>query len=147
MPDSVCVKVNNLPKKIKFRGKDRIITIGRLKKIFGQNKKINGYIRCIFTSISKKKEFKINLPITLTNEYYTQLYSLMLSEGSYKTEFRIHVPEEEFHQAWLGWCSKHSLLWIFWYYYSHQVAGGQIEEDVLGVGKSSPNWIIWLEPF
>ncbi len=44
-----------------------------------------------------KTKLDIKMPIFLDNMNFVNLYSLMVSEGSYRTEFRLHVPERIFH--------------------------------------------------
>ena len=46
----------------------------------------------------KKGILKLIFPIDLSNKEYIRLYSLMISKGSYNTEFSLNVPEKEFHQ-------------------------------------------------
>ena len=75
----------------------RVKLIKKLVIENGKNKKLNQNIMGI--RISMKKGFlKLKLPINLNHIEYVRLYSLMLSEGSFKKEFSINVPEKFFHQ-------------------------------------------------
>nr|MDO8100628.1 type IV toxin-antitoxin system AbiEi family antitoxin domain-containing protein [Candidatus Njordarchaeota archaeon] len=46
----------------------------------------------------KTHKLRITLPLDLNNLEYTRIYALMLSEGSFRNEFRLHAPEEVFHR-------------------------------------------------
>ncbi|MEK6972649.1 MAG: hypothetical protein AABW72_01235 [archaeon] len=94
LPKGTLLEVVPFPKKIK-RARDRI-KLGRLLTEFGKNKSIEKKIRSI--SIKKNNKVKISFPIKLDNSDYVRLYSLMVSEGSTRTEFSIHCPEKEFHR-------------------------------------------------
>ena len=96
LPDGICTRITNPPKKLRIRGET--FTVGKLKRTFDYDPRIEKHIRSIVNWRNKKHEIKVNFPISLLNENYVQIYSLMLSEGSYKTEFKLHVPEEEFHE-------------------------------------------------
>ena len=98
LPDKYCVLVENLPRKLRFRGTTQSISIGRLKRNFGKDCSIDHCIKALVTWRNKKHSFNITFPFSFINEEYVQLYSLMLSEGSHKGEFKLHVPEEEFHE-------------------------------------------------
>ena len=49
----------------------------------------------------KKGILPLKFPISLNQIEYIRLYSLMISEGSFKTEFSLNVPEKEFHQIFI----------------------------------------------
>jgi len=95
LPNGIRVKLTNPPKELTVRGET--FTIGKIKRVFGNSAEIEDKIISIVNWRNHKHEFSVKFPIHLTNEKYVLLYSLMLSEGSSHDEFRIHVPEEEFH--------------------------------------------------
>jgi len=94
IPDSIKLKLDIFPDEIKKFG--NFITIRRLKLV-KKDKKVAKNIIGIKRSMTGNKWFKIKLPIMLKNKVYSTLYALMISEGSYKTEFSLNVPEKEFH--------------------------------------------------
>jgi len=77
------------------------IKVSRLKRIFGNDPKVNRFVRAIYKhgqpGYNVYSYFPIALPFKLDNLFYVQLYSLMASEGSHSNEFRLHVPEIFFH--------------------------------------------------
>ena len=73
-----------------------IITVKRLILLYGKNKKLNNQIIGIKPG-NNKPIFDISFPLRFKSIEYIRLYALMLSEGSFKTEFSLNVPEEEFH--------------------------------------------------
>lgn len=93
----ICVGFDRTPEKIKLRG--RTISIKKLSDI-GKDPKVEEAIRfvALWRNRVKMCKLKIKLPIILANPDYVRVYSLMLSEGSFKSEFRLHVPEEIFHE-------------------------------------------------
>ncbi len=94
LPDYIKLKLDKFPTDIKRRG--NFITVKRLRQ--SKNRKsIAKNIISIKTQMTGTKSFKINFPIALNNKAYTMLYALMTSEGSYRTEFSLNVPEREFH--------------------------------------------------
>ncbi len=105
-PESVFVKINNINTKTKPLKK--IITVKKLKSIFGKNKEINKKITHLIYGMSQRFKFKIKLPISLLNPNFVKIYSLMLSEGNYKNTFKIQVPEEIFHDIF-----KNSIAQLF----------------------------------
>jgi hypothetical protein len=94
LPKGTNVLLKNFPKEIQKMG--RLITIKRLLSYFGKDKSLNGKIIGIKPS-QNKEIFSIRFPINLRTKEYVQLYALMISEGSFRTEFSLNVPEEEFH--------------------------------------------------
>jgi len=94
---SVCLGLNRIPRGLKLRAKT--ISVKKLST-FGKNSDIEKLINFIALWRGRGKTFKlkIKLPLNLVNLDYVQLYSLMLSEGSFRNEFRLHVPEEIFHK-------------------------------------------------
>ena len=88
------ILLKNYPSQIKCLGK--LITIKRLISYFGKDNKINELIIGIKPA-QNKDIFSIRLPMNLNNLDYIKLYALMISEGSFKTEFSLNVPENEFH--------------------------------------------------
>ncbi len=93
----------NLPNHLQIGIRDpnrrsRKITIRKLKLEYGFNPKINRRIRYVYNWKGRRYKFPIELPLSLTNENYVKIYALMSSEGSYKTEFRLQVPEKIFHE-------------------------------------------------
>jgi len=96
LPDTLCVEVENLNLERKN------ITIKRLKRMFGNNKIINNHIKSIFNwRYNYRYNIPIKFPLNLENKHYVRLYSLMVSEGSVNSEFRLHVPEEHLHQVFV----------------------------------------------
>ena len=85
-----------LPIYLLLKDSNKLITIKKLIKNYGKDKKLNGKIHGIKTSI-KGGILGINFPINLNQESYIKLYALMISEGSIRTEFSLNVPEKEFH--------------------------------------------------
>src|SRR3989344_8253460 len=104
LPRGLCahIELSKLPHELKthkrFRGNTQTLTINRLISNFGKDPEIDEVIRYFFNWRNKREKLFIPLPFKLNNEDYVQLYSLMLSEGSCKNTFALHVPEEEFHK-------------------------------------------------
>jgi len=98
LPKNICVELSSVPKKVKLRGKS--ITIKRLISMTEKNKNINKNIKSILF-LRNSRRLPIRLPLSLNNIDFVNLNSLMVSEGSYKSEFRIHVPEKFFHEIFL----------------------------------------------
>jgi hypothetical protein len=98
LPPTICVELLPLLSIIKLRG--RSITIKRLCALVGRNLNINGKISSILFYRNSRK-LPIKFPFSLDNIDFVELYSLMLSEGSKNTEFRLHVPEEFFHEIFV----------------------------------------------
>jgi hypothetical protein len=94
---STCVGLSRPPKKLQLTTKT--ISIRRLLS-FGHRREIEGLIRYIalWRYREKTRQLRITLPLDLNNLEYTRIYALMLSEGSFRYEFRLHVPEEVFHR-------------------------------------------------
>ena len=88
------LQVTPFPSEIKNYG--NFTTIKRLKQIKNKER-VSALIKGMKKEMTGKKYFKITFPIYLKNKEYAQLYALMISEGSYKTEFSLNVPEKEFH--------------------------------------------------
>ncbi len=99
LPKSVCVKFSQIPKCLKLRGES--ITIKKLLNQACKNPKINCKISSILFYRGLRK-LPIRLPLSLDNIHFAELYSLMASEGSKSTEFRIHVPEKFFHDMFVN---------------------------------------------
>lgn len=91
---NIKLKVNNLPNEIKRLG--NFITVKRLK-LYNNKEKITNKIIGIKRSMMGNEMFEIKFPINLIKKEYAQLYALMVSEGSYNTEFSLNVPEDFFH--------------------------------------------------
>lgn len=83
------------PKEIKKLG--NFTSVKRLKD-HPKKESISKEITGIKKDMMGNKKFSISFPIFLDNMYFAQLYALMTSEGSYKTEFSLNVPEIEFHE-------------------------------------------------
>jgi hypothetical protein len=96
LSDGTNVLLRRFPNKLTKLGKGNLITIKRLKSIFGNDKKLNKEIVGIKPA-QNKSIFKINFPIKLKTKDYVRLFALMRSEGSYRTEFSLNVPEKDFH--------------------------------------------------
>jgi hypothetical protein len=94
LPDLIQLKLTTFPKKLKKLGE--FISIRRLKQ-----SRIHDDITPLITNIrgiSGHKQFSIRFPVRLNNIHYVRLYALMVSEGYYKSEFTVHVPELFFHK-------------------------------------------------
>lgn len=94
LPDTTIVGFEKLPKGVLPRGKN--ISIKKLKHQVGNDTKIEHLID--FISSRNGAKMKIKFPIRLNNIYYARLYALMKSEGSFRTEFSVNVPELFFHK-------------------------------------------------
>lgn len=131
LPENVSVGFRSIPRRMKI--KRNVITIRKLIKKVGKNDDIEKEINFI-----GKRKIKIKLPVNLNNINYVRLYALMITEGSTKTQFNIHVPEREFHELF-----RKSLINIF---------GRQIEEFIIckeqkGIPRSkAPSIIRFLLP-
>jgi len=99
LPQSTCLELNSIPKNIKLRGKS--LTVKKLLSNFGKNHKINKKISAIFFYRGIRK-LPLKFPFSLDNINFVELYSLMASEGSNNTEFRLHVPEDFFHDMFIN---------------------------------------------
>lgn len=77
------------------------ISIRKLCTIYGKSKNIEKEIAYVYNWRRKEYRFRISLPLDLENKWYVMLYSLLLSEGTYKNDFRLHVPEEGFHNLFV----------------------------------------------
>ena len=95
LPAGTCLYLNYFPKEINKRG--RYVTVKKLLKVLGREKSIDRLIKKVRTSFREGREINVEFPINLNNLDYVKLYALMSSEGSFKTEFKIHVPETIFH--------------------------------------------------
>jgi len=73
------------------------MTIRKLIYQYGKTKRLNKRISMAMIS-SRKGFLKIEFPINLEQEDYIILYALMVSEGTFKTEFSLNVLEEFFHR-------------------------------------------------
>ncbi|MBI3413645.1 MAG: hypothetical protein HY051_06250 [Candidatus Aenigmarchaeota archaeon] len=101
LPNHVVVDISNF----KLRSPSLSVnkpTIKTIKKLVGKNSKIEKKIIKIVNSSMKRFDLNMNLPLKLNNRAYVSLYSLMISEGSHKNEFRLQVPEKELHQIFLS---------------------------------------------
>lgn len=94
LPDTVKLRLTKFPKDIKKLG--NFVTIRRLREI-KKKKSITKNISHIKKEMTGDKCFRVSFPIFLNNKDYAKLYALMISEGYYKPEFTLHVPEKEFH--------------------------------------------------
>lgn len=95
----LCIGFPESENRVKMRGKT--MTIRKLGNMVGHNYEIERSISHICSNKQLKRKLRISLPVSLQNENYVRLYSLMLSEGSTRTEFRLHVPENEFHNLFM----------------------------------------------
>lgn len=86
--------------KIKMLGDS--ITIKRLRSIIVDKPEIEKDISFVFLYKNLKRKLDINLPLSLDNINFVNLYALMVSEGSYRTEFRLHAPEKIFHNIFIN---------------------------------------------
>lgn len=94
LPLNVKLGLIKLPQDIKKLGNFtsiRRLTLSRYPDKITQN------IFSIKKEMTGDKKIAVNFPISLKNNEYAKLYALMVSEGSYKTEFGVNVPEKEFH--------------------------------------------------
>jgi hypothetical protein len=82
---------------LKDTNRNRIVSIKKLYSIFGKKISLNKMIKGTLIS-SKKGILKMNYPIKINQMAYFKIYALMLSEGTFKTEFSLNVPEKEFHE-------------------------------------------------
>ncbi len=94
LPKNMCIKLSPIPKEVRLRGTS--ITVKRLVSTIGKDKKINKNIKSILF-LRNSRKLTLKLPLSLNNINFVNLHSLMVSEGSYTSEFRIHVPEKIFH--------------------------------------------------
>lgn len=94
LPKNMCVELISIPNKVKLRGNS--ITIKKLISLVGKDKNINKNIKSILF-LRNSRRLLLNLPLSLNDLNFVNLNSLMISEGSHKSEFRIHVPERFFH--------------------------------------------------
>lgn len=92
LPTSCYLLINN-----KDEDKQKIKLIRKLVGTIGKDKNLNREITGIRISL-KKGILDLKFPINLNQIEYIRLYSLMISEGSFRTEFTLNVPEKEFHQ-------------------------------------------------
>ena len=74
-------------------------SIGEILKLYGKNLELNRTIKYVLSKNGRL--LPIRFPLNLKSIDYVRLYSLMLSEGSYKTEFSLNVPESEFHEIFI----------------------------------------------
>jgi hypothetical protein len=95
LPKSIFLELNPIPRGVKLRGKS--LTVRKLISIYGKNPLINKNILSILFYRGKRR-LAIKFPFSLNNINFVRLYSLMASEGSNNTEFRLHVPEYFFHK-------------------------------------------------
>ncbi|MBU3896936.1 MAG: hypothetical protein KJ697_03320 [Nanoarchaeota archaeon] len=85
----------DLPKEITINLKTKEkMKLKNLLNLYGKDKYIEKKIEAISHAGNK---MHISFPLKLRNIDYVKLYALMISEGYFKREFSIHVPEEEFH--------------------------------------------------
>lgn len=92
LPISCYVLINKKGEK-----KQKVRLIKKLIDEAGKDKNINENIKGIRISM-KKGILDLKFPVNLNQIEYIKLYSLMISEGSFNTEFSLNVPEKEFHQ-------------------------------------------------
>ena len=95
LADGTNILLRKFPDEITPLG--NLVTIKRLKAIFGNNHKLNSKVIGLKPA-QNESILKIKFPINLVTKDYVKLFALMLSEGSYNTEFSLNVPEEEFHE-------------------------------------------------
>tara|TARA_Y100000310_G_C20653496_1_gene800732 strand:+ start:334 stop:1491 length:1158 start_codon:yes stop_codon:yes gene_type:complete len=94
LPKNAKLRLLHHPNEIKKLG--NFTTVRRLK-LCKKKDEITKYIIGIKKYMTGNKDFKISFPINLKLKEYAQFYALMVSEGSYNTEFSLNVPEEFFH--------------------------------------------------
>ena len=66
-------------------------------RIYGKDLEINKLITFLLNWRNKQHKVNVSFPLSLIKDDYVKLYSLMLSEGSFRNEFKLQVPEKEFH--------------------------------------------------
>ena len=100
------LEVNNLPSHLflLLQNNERISVKNFLNSKAYDQRNVTG----IINSKGKKYILKMKFPFILRNLDYVRLYSLMLAEGSKRTEFRLNVPEKELHSIF-----KESLIKLF----------------------------------
>jgi hypothetical protein len=81
----------------KDENKQKVKLIRKLVDEMGKDRNLNRQINGLRVSM-KKGILNIKFPINLNQIDYIRLYSLMVSEGSFKSEFSLNVPEKIFHQ-------------------------------------------------
>ncbi len=99
LPDSSCLELDSIPKGIKLRGKS--LTVKKLISKYNQSPAINKLVSSILFYRGCRK-LSLKLPFSLNNICFVELYSLMASEGSNNTEFRLHAPEDFFHNMFIN---------------------------------------------
>jgi hypothetical protein len=97
LPHGTCVGFENPPENLILRGNTKTITVGRLLRIYGKDSGINKKITYLLNWRNKRHKVNVSFPLSLVKDDYVKLYSLMLSEGSFRNEFKLQVPEEEFY--------------------------------------------------
>ena len=92
LPISCYILINEKNEK-----KQKVRSIRTLIEGIGNDKNLNESVTGIRISM-KKGILNLKFPISISQMEYIRLYSLMVSEGSFKTEFSLNVPEKDFHQ-------------------------------------------------
>ena len=96
----LCVGFSSNPvQKINMKGDS--ITVQRLCRLAGNDPKMERNISFFLMHKSSGRKLRITLPLNLNDISFVNLYALMVSEGSHKTEFRLHVPEKIFHDMFI----------------------------------------------
>ena len=95
LPDSLQLKLKNpLPE----LSKDRTLVTVRKCKRYADYGEITNLVMGIKHHIRSSKHLKLKFPLVFNSELYAKLYALMLSEGSFNTEFSLNLPEDFFHK-------------------------------------------------
>ncbi|WXG44060.1 MAG: hypothetical protein WED04_08515 [Promethearchaeati archaeon SRVP18_Atabeyarchaeia-1] len=93
---SILVGFNRLPEGL--QSKTGSISVKKLLGLGGRRKTEDSISYIPVRGVRQKtRKLRIRLPLNLDNLDYVRIYAVMLSEGSFRTEFRLHVPEEVFH--------------------------------------------------
>lgn len=98
LPKNACINFYSIPKNVKMRGST--ITTRRLIEQIKKDSKINKQIESVLF-LRNSRRLSLKLPLSLDTIDFVNLHSLMVSEGSHKSEFRIHVPERFFHDIFV----------------------------------------------
>ena len=97
LPKGTPVGLKSKPENLNLRGHTQTVTVRRLLKLYGQNSEIEKNIKFLLNWRNKNHRINVRFPLSLKNVHYVKLYALMISEGSFNSEFRLQVPEKEFH--------------------------------------------------
>lgn len=98
LPKNNFIKLNSIPKGVKMRG--QTITPKRLVEQIKKDPLVNKQVDSI-QFLRNSRKLSLNLPLSLDDINFVNLHSLMVSEGSCNSEFRLHVPEKFFHDIFV----------------------------------------------